>query len=90
MAALPLEPARAWLQTQGWVLSDYSITRSAIQSCPQGMVTLDCVWVVEGASKEERASRRRGKACGTVCHMDAIAVHRYMVPAFRSLRGMLS
>ena len=57
--ATPLEPAHAWLAAQGWALSDYSITKSAIQSCPQGMVTLDCVCVAESASEDERASRSR-------------------------------
>ena len=57
--ATPLEPAHAWLAAQGWALSDYSITKSAVQSCPQGMVTLDCVCVAESASEDERASRSR-------------------------------
>jgi len=55
----PLAPALEWLGQQGWAPADYRLSRSAVQSCPKGMVTLDCDCILPEVNADERAGRSR-------------------------------
>ena len=60
-------PVAAWICEQGWTPEDYCVAPSAVQSCPAGMVTLDCDCVAESATAQARSHASR------VLEVDAIS-----------------
>ena len=48
------EPVNEWVREQGWSSEHYRVAPSALQSCPAGMVTLDCDCMAEDVEEDER------------------------------------